>query len=93
MREREREREMRGEREDEREREERERVGDRESERERWSHHRGVTVCHKHLNRSLCTNTMSFITVSVTRLCSSFGLELMVKLRALFNCLYIHFES
>ncbi len=50
----------------------------RESERETGSHHSGVSF----LNRGLCANT-SFITVSVTRLCSAFGLELMVKLRTL----------
>ncbi len=41
--------------------------------REIGSHHSGVSC----LNRGLCANTY----VSVMRLCSSLGLELMVKLR------------
>ncbi len=41
----------------------------------------------------LQTTHKSFISVSVTRLCSTFGLELIVKLRTFLNCLYIYFES
>ncbi len=39
---------------------------------------------HGHITTAACVQThTSIITVSVTRLCSSFGLELMVKLRTL----------
>ncbi len=41
-----------------------------------------------------CLQThMSFITVSVTRLCSSFGLELMVKLRTLLTVFTLILKS
>ncbi len=55
-----------------------------ERERETGSYHNTSAILI-----SACVQThRSFITESVTRLCSSFGLELMVKLS-----LYIHFES
>ncbi len=54
---------------------EKERERERERERQTGSHHSGVYM-------SLQTHT-SIITVSVTRLCSPLGLELMVKLRTL----------
>ncbi len=39
---------------------------------------------HGHITTEVCLQThMSFINVSVTRLCSPLGLELMVKLRTL----------
>ncbi len=50
----------------------------RERERERGGH---ITACQQ-LNRGLQTHT-SIITVSVTRLCSPLGLELLVKLTTL----------
>ncbi len=60
-------------------------------ERERDSQHSVVCVCarvcergrHGHTTAACVQTHMSFITVSVTRLCSPLGLELMVKLRTL----------
>ncbi len=49
---------------------------------------------HGHITTEVCLQThMSFINVSVTRLCSPLGLELMVKTKDIINCLYIYFES
>ncbi len=50
---------------------------------ERWSHHSGVYSASEIVLIAACMQTHTSITVSVTRLCSSFGLELMVKLRTL----------
>ncbi len=50
-------------------------------EREREGH---ITVESAVLTAACVQIHMSFITVSVTRLCSPLGLELMVKLRTLF---------
>ncbi len=65
----------------------------RERERERESHHSVVCVCvcvlvcergrHGHTTAACLQTHTSIITVSVTRLCSPLGLELMVKLRTL----------
>ncbi len=59
-------------------------------ESERETHHRVVCVCvlacvsQDHITIAACVQIhTSIITVSVTRLCSSLGLELMVKLRTL----------
>ncbi len=57
-----------------------ERESEREWERETVTSQRSVQRIRNRLNRGLYT---SFITVSVTRLCSPLGLELMVKLRTL----------
>ncbi len=78
---REREREKEREREEKKkgEREEREKRERGERERERGSHLSGVSF----LNRACLQTHTSFITVSVTRICSSFGLELMLKLSTL----------
>ncbi len=57
---------------------------ERESERETESHHSGVYSTSEIVLIAACLQThRSFITVSVTRLCSPLGLELMVKLRTL----------
>ncbi len=57
---------------------------------ERETHHRVMCVCvlacvsQGHITIAACVQIhTSIITVSVTRLCSSLGLELMVKLRTL----------
>ncbi len=56
----------------------------RERERERRSHHSGVYSLSEIVLIAACLQThTSFITVSVTRICSPLGLELMVKLRTL----------
>ncbi len=53
-------------------------------ERERRSHHSGVYSVSEIVLIAACLQThRSFITVSVTRLCSPLGLELMLKLRTL----------
>ncbi len=57
-----------------------------------------VLVCERGRNGhtiAACVQTyMSFITVTVTRLCSPLGLKLMVKLKTLFTVfLYYNFES
>ncbi len=77
-------------------------VSEREGERERITAQRrvcvGVCVCvcarvcdkgrHGHITTAACVQThTSIITVSVTRLCSPLGLELMVKLRTLLTVL------
>ncbi len=55
-----------------------------EKERERWSHHSGVYSPSEIVLIAVCGQThTSFITVSVMRLCSPLGLELMVKLTTL----------
>ncbi len=63
------------------------RVRSRVCEREKQSHDRGFCVCVRGRNShttAACVQThRSFITVSVTRLCSPLWLELMVKLRTL----------
>ncbi len=57
---------------------------ERERERERWSHHSGVYSASEIILIAACLQThTSIITVSVTRLCSPLGLDLMVKLRTL----------
>ncbi len=59
-------------------------VREREREREIGSHHSGVYSAPEIVLIAACLQThTSFITVSVTWLCSTFGLELMVKLRTL----------
>ncbi len=58
----------------------REREGERERERDRQGH---ITVESAVLMAAPVQKHMSIITVSLTRLCSPFGLELMVKLRTL----------
>ncbi len=70
-------------------------VRERERERERVTSQRRVCVCecvcahvcergrHGHTTAACLQTHTSFITVSVKRLCSPFGLELMVKLRTL----------
>ncbi len=74
------------------------RVWEREREKEREGHSAVLCVCvcvcvcarvrergrHGHITTAACLQThRSFITVSVTWLCSPLGLELMVKLRTL----------
>ncbi len=58
---------------------------ERERERETGSHHSGVYSPSEIVLTAACVRQIhtSIITVSVTRLCSSLGLELMVKLRTL----------
>ncbi len=65
-----------------------------ERERETWSHHSGVYSASEIVLIVACVQThTSFITVSVTRLCSPFGLELMVKIRTLLTVFTLIFES
>ncbi len=72
-------------------------VCERERERERVTAQRLVCVCvcesgrHSHTTAACLQTHTSFITVSVTRLCSPLGLELMVKLRTLLTV--FNFES
>ncbi len=73
-------------------------VSERESERERkkemGSHHSGVYSPSEIVLIAACVQThheRRFIAVSVTQLCSSFGLELIVKLRTLLTV--VSFES
>ncbi len=57
---------------------------ERERERETGLHHSGVYSASEIVLTAACVQThTSIITVSVTRLCSSFGFELMLKLRTL----------
>ncbi len=59
-------------------------VCERERERETGSHHSGVYSASEIVLIAACLQThMSFITVSVTWLCSPLRLELMLKLRTL----------
>ncbi len=59
-------------------------VRERERERERVTAQRRLCVCARVCERGRQGHTTaSFITVSVTRICSPLGLELLVKLRTL----------
>ncbi len=61
-------------------------VRERERERERRSHHSGVYSASEIILIVVCVlSHKSIITVSVMWLCSSFGLELRVKLRTLWT--------
>ncbi len=61
--------------------------------RERQRERDRVTSQHmRYLNCGLCANTYE-LHVSVTRLCSPFGLELMVKLGTLLTVFTFNFES
>ncbi len=65
---------------------------ERERERERRSHHSRVYSPSEIVLIAACLQThMSIITVSLTRLCSPLGLELIVKLRTLLTV--FNFES
>ncbi len=60
---------------------------ERERERARRSHHREVYSPSEIVLIVACVQTHTIITVSVTRLCSPLGLELMLKLRTLLTVL------
>ncbi len=63
-----------------------------ERERDKVASQRNVQCVGNCLNRSLFETHTSFITVSVTQLCSPLGLELMVKLRTLLTVFTLIFS-